>query len=236
MPVSWQTRLFCSSATPTLVVIVSRILRPTGCVSRSRAAASASRRSWGMSFSDQTYRCAPASSTVLLQIGVHGRAQSQSFQRAASAAARPARRPNTAQSSRELPIILLRPCTPPVISPAAYRPSTVVCPSRADHEPAVLVVKHGIGEDRLGQRVDPRRAVAAQHVRQHLRRRSSGSIGRVSSSTAGRPSGVSSPRPSSHSRMIASATVSRGASSSMNRSPSAFTSSAPYARVVSGIE
>ena len=46
-----------------------------------------------------------------------------SLQRVACAAARPARRPNTVQSSSELPIIRFRPCTPPVISPAAYRPA-----------------------------------------------------------------------------------------------------------------
>jgi len=46
-----------------------------------------------------------------------------------AAAARPARRPKTTQSSSELPIIRFRPCTPPVISPAANRPSTVVWPS-----------------------------------------------------------------------------------------------------------
>jgi hypothetical protein len=37
-----------------------------------------------------------------------------------------------------------------------------------DHQPAVLVVKHGIGQDRFGQRVDPGVAVAPHHVGQHL--------------------------------------------------------------------
>ena len=36
-----------------------------------------------------------------------------------SAAARPARRPKTQHSSRELPIIRFRPCVPPAISPQA---------------------------------------------------------------------------------------------------------------------
>ena len=43
-----------------------------------------------------------------------------------SAAARPARRPNTQHSRSELPIIRLRPWVPPAISPQAYRPSSVV--------------------------------------------------------------------------------------------------------------
>ena len=43
-----------------------------------------------------------------------------------------------------------------------------------DDEAAVLVVEDGIGEDPLRQRVDARRAVAAEHVRQRdLRRRAS---------------------------------------------------------------
>ena len=44
-----------------------------------------------------------------------------------NAAAFPARRPKTQHSSNELPIIRLRPCVPPAISPQAYRPSKVVC-------------------------------------------------------------------------------------------------------------
>ena len=47
---------------------------------------------------------------------------------ALAAAVRPARRPNTVHSSRELPIILFRPCVPPAISPQAKRPGTVVSP------------------------------------------------------------------------------------------------------------
>ena len=45
---------------------------------------------------------------------------------ALSAAAAPARRPKTVHSSSELPIIRLRPCVPPAISPQANRPSSVV--------------------------------------------------------------------------------------------------------------
>src|SRR5262249_8525920 len=45
------------------------------------------------------------------------------------AAARPARLPNTTHSSSELPIIRLRPCVPPAISPHAYTPSSVVSES-----------------------------------------------------------------------------------------------------------
>src|SRR6266545_1714992 len=43
-----------------------------------------------------------------------------------SAAARPARRPKTQHSSSEFPIMRLRPCVPPAISPHAYSPSSVV--------------------------------------------------------------------------------------------------------------
>ena len=43
-----------------------------------------------------------------------------------SAAARPARRPKTVHSSKEFPIIRLRPCVPPAISPQAKTPSRVV--------------------------------------------------------------------------------------------------------------
>ncbi len=39
-------------------------------------------------------------------------------------------------------------------------------PVAVDHDPAVLVVQHGVGVDRLGERVDAGRAVAPQHVRQ----------------------------------------------------------------------
>ena len=78
---------------------------------------------------------------------------------------RPARRPKTQHSRSELPIIRLRPCVPPAISPQAKRPVDRGRAVLVDHEPAVLVVEHGIREDRLGERIDPGRAVAAQHVR-----------------------------------------------------------------------
>src|SRR5262249_14932327 len=48
--------------------------------------------------------------------------------RAFSAAAAPARLPKTVHSSSELPIIRLRPCVPPAISPHANTPSSVVSP------------------------------------------------------------------------------------------------------------
>ncbi len=51
------------------------------------------------------------------------------------AAARPARRPKTQMSSRELPIMRFLPCTPPVISPAASTPGTVVAPSASITRP-----------------------------------------------------------------------------------------------------
>ena len=51
----------------------------------------------------------------VLQIGCGDGAHALAF----SAAALPARRPNTTHSRRELPIIRLRPCVPPAISPQA---------------------------------------------------------------------------------------------------------------------
>jgi hypothetical protein len=54
MPVSWQTRLLLLSAISTLRWMISRTRLPDVEVSRSRASARASRRSCGMSFSDQT--------------------------------------------------------------------------------------------------------------------------------------------------------------------------------------
>ena len=47
---------------------------------------------------------------------------------ATSAARFPARLPKTQHSRREFPIIRLRPCVPPAISPQAKSPSTVVSP------------------------------------------------------------------------------------------------------------
>ena len=81
---------------------------------------------------------------------------------------------------------------------------------------------------------DVRDALHAARERETL---ASASVIRVVSRyTAGRPSGVSTPRPASTSSTIACDTTSRGPSESVNSSPSAFRSTAPYARVVSGIE
>ncbi len=59
------------------------------------------------------------------QIGGRDRRHAPAFR----AAARPARRPKTAHSSSELPIILFRPWVPPAISPHANTPSSVVSAS-----------------------------------------------------------------------------------------------------------
>src|SRR4051812_47756274 len=64
MPVSWQTRFRSLSATSTFFRIVASTRFPGTDVSRREASARASRRSCGMSFSAQTYRCAAASSTA----------------------------------------------------------------------------------------------------------------------------------------------------------------------------
>ena len=84
-----------------------------------------------------------------------------------SAAALPARRPKTVHiRGSELPIIRLRPCVPPAISPQAKSPFERRLGVGVDHEAAVLVVEDRVGEDRLRERVDPGAAVAPQHVRQ----------------------------------------------------------------------
>ena len=97
-----------------------------------------------------------------VEVGVDGGRHALAF----PAAARPARRPKTQHSRSELPIMRLRPCVPPAISPQAYTPSSVVSRVLVDHEAAVLVVQHRVGHDRLAQRVDAGAAVAAEHVRQ----------------------------------------------------------------------
>src|SRR3954467_8044264 len=58
----------------------------------------------------------------------------------------------------------------------------------------------------------------------------------VSSQTASWPAGVLTPFPFATSSTIAWLTTSRGPSESVNSSPSAFRRTAPYARVVSGME
>ena len=127
------------------------------------------------------------------------------------------------------------PWVPPAISPQAKTPSSVVSRVLVDHEPTVLVVEDGVRVDRLGERVDPAAAVPAQHVRKRDLR-VLGAMRVVSSYTAGRPSGVS------HALALLDLvddrrdTASRGPSESVNSSPSAFSNTAPYARVVSGIE
>ena len=161
MPVSWQTRLPFLSATETLVLIVSRMRRPDLV---------------GLALHGVAQRVAQILGDVLerphVQVGggvLDGRREVGCGDGAHAAAARPARRPKTTQSSSELPIMRLRPCTPPVISPAANRPVHRGLAVAVDAQAAVLVVQHRVGQDRLAQRVDPRRAVAPQHGRDHLR-------------------------------------------------------------------
>ena len=96
-----------------------------------------------------------------------------------SDAALPARRPKTTHSSRQLPIMRLRPCVPPAISPQAIEALERGLGVLVDHETAVLVVQHRVREERLGQRVDARAAVAAQHVRQRDLGVGLGDAGRV---------------------------------------------------------
>ena len=113
MPVSWQTRLFWSSATWTFLTIVSSTRLPGTEVSRCCA-------------SDE--RVAQVLRDVLQRPDVEVRRgvldglpeiDRDGAHAALSAAAWPARRPKTVHSSKELPIIRLRPWVPPAISPQA---------------------------------------------------------------------------------------------------------------------
>src|SRR4051795_2543489 len=154
MPVSWQTRLFSLSAMLTFLWIVSRTRRPGTDVSRPRASASASRRSCGMSFSAQTYRCAAASSTACCRSVASCGGCSTSC---------PPSEYDTFQET---------------VAHHAVAPVCAACDLTAgvepverrlrvgvDHEAAVLVVQHGVRQNLLGQRIDPRSAIAPEHVR-----------------------------------------------------------------------
>ena len=125
MPVSWQTRFFSLSATWTFF----RIVDSTRCPGTERLAAGGVRERVAQVLRDVLQRPdVQVRSRVLdgaLEIGVDRRAQLLLL----SAAALPALRPKTQHSSSELPIIRLRPCVPPAISPHAKRPSSVVSPS-----------------------------------------------------------------------------------------------------------
>src|SRR5579862_7449174 len=153
MPVSWQTRLFSLSATPTFFKIVERTRCPGTEVSRSAAAFSASRRSCGMSFSDHTYRCAAASST----------APCRSVSSSCGTAGPPSEDDALEQGVAHHAIAPVRAARDLAAGVQALerRPRIAV-----DHEAAVLVVQHGVGQDLVGERVDPAGAVAAQHVRE----------------------------------------------------------------------
>src|SRR3954447_3927133 len=154
MPVSWQTRFFSESATCTLRRIVDKTRCPGAEVSRSDASASASRRSCGMSFSAHTYRCAAASSTACCRslASCGGCSTScppseyDTFQEAVAHHAIPSM------------------CAPRDLAAridAVQRGLRIV----ADHETAVLVMQHRVGEDLLREGIDSGCAVAPQHVR-----------------------------------------------------------------------
>src|SRR5437868_12915216 len=152
MPVSWQTRFFSLSATSTFLRMVERTRRPGAEVSRPAASRGASRKSWGMSFSAQTYRCAAASSTatcrsVSSSCGTGSPSEDDAFQeRVAHHAVASVRAACDLAAGVE----------------AVERRLRVA----VDDEPAVLVVQHGGGEDLLRQRVDAAGAITAQHVRE----------------------------------------------------------------------
>src|SRR3954447_2586470 len=155
MPVSWQTRFFSRSATLILRWIVSSTRLPGTLVSLRRAAASASRRSCGMSFSAQTYRCAAASSTACCR--------SVASCGGCSTSCPPSEYDTFQETVAHHAVAPMR-----AARDLAAGVDTVERRLRVgvDHEAAVLVVQDRVGEDLLGQRVDSRRAIAAQHVRE----------------------------------------------------------------------
>ena len=124
MPVSWQTRFFSLSATWTFLRIVLQDALPGD----RRLAAGGVRERVAEVLRDVLQR-----PDVEVRGGVLDGAIEIDVDCCAhfalSAAALPARRPKTQHSSSELPIIRLRPCVPPAISPQANSPSSVVSPS-----------------------------------------------------------------------------------------------------------
>ena len=104
-----------------------------------------------------------------------------------------------------------------------------------DHEASVLVVEDWIGEDQLLQRVDAGSPVAGEHVREKPPHRPPGPRRvRARRRACRRGSGRLCP---SRPRRRSPATPRRAApSESVNSTPSALTSTAPYQRVVSGME
>ena len=114
MPVSWQTRFFSLSATLTLRWIVSRTRCPGTDVSRAARVVERVAQVLRDVLQRPDVEVRGGVLDGVLEIG-GDRAHALAF----SAAARPARRPKTTHSSSELPIMRLRPCVPPAISPQA---------------------------------------------------------------------------------------------------------------------
>src|SRR3954451_20675973 len=155
MPVSWQTRFFSRSATLMLRWIVSSTRLPGMLVSRCLASDSASRRSCGMSFSAQTYRCAAASSTACCR--------SLASCGGCSMSCPPSEYDTFQETVAHHAVAPVRAAWNLAAGVDAVQRRLRV---GVDHEPAVLVVQDRVSENLLGQRVDSRRAVAAQHVRE----------------------------------------------------------------------
>src|SRR5256885_15875182 len=132
MPVSWQTRLFSPSATSTLRRIVLSTRCPGTEVSRPAAALSASRRSCGMSFSAQTYRCAAASYT----------AACRSVSSSSGTAGPPSEDDAFEQRVAHHPVASVRAARDLA---AGVQPFERRLGIGVDDEPAVLVVQHGVG-------------------------------------------------------------------------------------------
>ena len=124
MPVSWQTRFFSLSAT--LDVAVDRLedaLARNGRLAPARVGERVAEVLRDV-LQRPDVKMRGGVLDGVLQIG-GDRAHALAF----AAAALPARRPKTTHSSSELPIMRLRPCVPPAISPLAYSPSSVVSAS-----------------------------------------------------------------------------------------------------------
>ena len=222
MPVSWQTRFFSSSATSTFRRIVCRTRWPGTVVSRPGGV----RERVAQVLRDVLQRPDVEVGRGLLddvrEVGLDG-AHAPAFSCGGP--------PGATAEDAALEQAVAHHAVPPVRAAgdlaAGVQPLERRLGVRVDHEAAVLVVEDGVGEDRLGERVDPGGAVAAQHVRaarpRRRRRRSASCRARP---PAGRPAS-STPLPFSTSSKIAAATTSRGPSESVNSSPSAFRSTAP---------
>ena len=159
MPVSWQTRFFSSSATSTFLRIVWSTRWPGTEVSRLGGLGERVAEILRDVLQRPDVEVRGGVLDDLLEIGGDGHHAA-----AFSAAAAPGAAAEDAALEQRVahhPVAPVRAAGDLAAGEEALEGRLAVL---VDHEPAVLVVEHGIGEDRLRQRVDPGRPVAAEHV------------------------------------------------------------------------